>query len=1051
MSGPWPVFQSLADHAAAVEALPAEGTFPVRTAIVSSERQAHTLRKALLRAGKGAVLGGTRFVGAGTLAREILEADSVAFTPGEEALRPARILALLEDDLAFEYFHLDLLRSAPGWPEAFAGAISDLEGAGLDPTQLPVTSPPWRDVQRLWTLLDAAAGTSFTAARIYREATARLRSGARPGSGHVLAAVTGRESAVQARFLAALPDVHLAIIAARPLRVRHLERVEKLFGTDARTALETIPLPAATETERDILVRYLFAPPDVLALPERPHSTGPDGSVELSEHAGVEAELEAAAEWVAREVLERKTPLENVAVLVPAHDPLATLVAARIARLPWKDGAFPVHVAGGLPLVATAGGARALAVVRALRAFLPAEGLAAVLPSLTVKVGDRDHLHAGEAFEIAWGVASVGGTHASREGAVEWPLRLAERETQLAATIAAFTSDDEEREGKRLRKELERLRAVLPAVTALSSLARLVVEDRTLADIGPALCAFLGEWLRDPAKGTKVHELVSEDLEGARSDTVGAVISGVDALGVIEDCLLARRLPTVRFGSPAVYVGTLAGAAGLDFETVRVLGLAEGALPSAAREDAVLPDRLREEAGPLVPLSGDRVSAQLHAFDGALRAARSRIALSVPHSDMERSDRETSSLLIEVGAALGRPDPETKQVIPDLQSLGRTSFGKAREEANAFRAEHPVTQVQWLDHAARTSEIEPAWAMEPHVALASILALGSREGLGPADGILGDEGPFPAFPGLSPDHPISASALEALLGCPLRFLYQRILGWDDPAGAATVRELDPLSYGSLFHEVAETFYRAHGKAFVSHEGTLPGWKKKARAMAKEAFDGLRVGRPLVGKGVEEKERARLSRDVDSFLDYDWKRPLSRFVGVELSFRGLDLDAGEGKLHVHGYIDRVDVEGDHTVVRDLKSGRDHPRTGKEEGPTPTRDVQLGLYGLVAEKRAAEWGVPRKLQAAYVYPRNAAERAFRTDHALLEVATKRWLGVSHDLLAEGSFPPTPSSDDCKFCPVAVFCDGSGRAAASVDEAEGAVAAFFEMKTGDGEDGE
>ncbi|MGA8890175.1 MAG: PD-(D/E)XK nuclease family protein [Anaeromyxobacteraceae bacterium] len=1032
-------------------ALPAGGPLPVRTAIVSSERQAHALRRELVRSGQGAVLGGTRFVGAGTLAREILEDAGVPFTPGEEGLRPARILALLEDDLPLEHFDLELLRSTPGWPEALAGAVSDLEGAGLDPARLPTGSAQWRDVGRLWTLLDAAAGASFTGARIFREATARLRAGAALAGGPVLAPVTGRESAVQAAFLTALPGARLAVVAARPLRARHLERVERLFGPDARRALETAPLPTGSATDRDVLLRHLFAPADVLADPARPRGAGKDGTVELSEHSGVEAELEAAAEWVAREVLERKTPLEDVAVLVPAHAPLAALVAARLSRLPWQGGPFPVHVAGGLPLSATAGGARALAVVRALRAFLPAEGLAAVLPSLAVKAGDRDHLQVGEATEIAWSVASVGGNHASREGALEWPLRFAERETQLAATIAAFTPDDEEREGRRRRRELDRLRAVLPAVAALSSVARLVVEDRPLAEIGPALCAFLAGWLRDPTKGTKVHELLAEDLEGARGDAVGAHVAGVDALAVVEERILARSLPTVRFGSPAVYVGTLAGAAGLGFEAVRILGLAEGALPSAAREDAVLPDRLREEAGPLVPLSGDRAVAQLHAFDAALRAARSRIALSVPHSDMERSDRETSSLLIDVGAALGRPDPEARQVVPDLQSLGRTSFGRAREETDAFRSANPVTQAQRLDLAAGTSAVDPAWATERQLDLGRILALQAREGIGPSDGILGAKGPFPTLPGLSPDRPISASALETLVGCPLRFLYQRILGWDEPAGPATVRELDPLSYGSLFHEVAETFYRAHGEAFVAHQGTLAGWKKKARALAAEAFDALRVGRPLVGKGVEEKERARLLRDVDSFLEYDWKRPLTRFVGVELPFRGLTLDAGTGKLHVHGYIDRVDVEGDHTVVRDLKSGRDHPRAGEEAEPTPTRDVQLGLYGLVARRKAAEWGVPRKLQAAYVYPRNGAERDFRADHADLEAATKEWLAVSHDLLAERSFPPTPVSDDCTFCPFAVICDGSGRAAAAVDDSEGAVAAFFAMKTGVEKDGE
>ncbi len=144
----------------------------------------------------------------------------------------------------------------------------------------------------------------------------------------------------------------------------------------AREALEGATLPASGPIERDLLVRHLFASPEFLADPSRPRSKGPDGTVSLEEHSGVEAEVEAAAEWVAREVLERNTPLEEVAVLVPVADALAPLVASRIERLPWPGGTFPVHVAGGVPLAATAGGARALSLVRALRGFLSAEDLA---------------------------------------------------------------------------------------------------------------------------------------------------------------------------------------------------------------------------------------------------------------------------------------------------------------------------------------------------------------------------------------------------------------------------------------------------------------------------------------------------------------------------------------------------------------------------------------------------------------------------------------------------------------------------------------------------
>jgi RecB family exonuclease len=396
-----------------------------------------------------------------------------------------------------------------------------------------------------------------------------------------------------------------------------------------------------------------------------------------------------------------------------------------------------------------------------------------------------------------------------------------------------------------------------------------------------------------------------------------------------------------------------------------------------------------------------------------------------------------------VGAALGRPDDVKQSVIPDLESLRRTSFDPAREEVADFRAAHPVTEVQWLDHASATGEIPPTWKDGRQLSLGRILELRGHEGLTACDGLLGSVGPFPVLPGLAPEKPISASALETLVGCPLRFLFDRVMKWKEPAGPSSSRELDARTYGSLFHSVAERFYAAHGADFVARKGTFAQWRKKARAVAEEEFDALRVSQPLVGRGVEDKERNRLLRDLDSFLEYDWKLPLDRFVGVELAFDGLVIDAGAGELHVRGYIDRIDVEKGHALVRDLKSGNAHPRIGKEEDPTPTRDVQLGLYGLVARRKAKEWKLPANLQAAYVYPRSGEEREFRADHAGLETATKEWLGIAHGLLSERSFPPSLSKEDCKYCPFRVTCDGQERALAAVEEAEDAVAEFFALK--------
>lgn len=1079
---PYPVLGSLDDWSDAVAALPAPGPLPVRTVLVPSERHAHALRRALLASGRGAALAGTRFVRPVELAFELVRAAGVHFTPGEDGLRAARLRVLFDETLPLAHFDLALLRSAPGWDEAFARAIGELEAAGLEAGTLPDVHPALRDLGTIWRAADARAGRSWSAARILREAAALLSRGAAPDLGPVLVAATGHERAVEARFARALPQALIAVHAARPASPRHRARLEALWGPGAGTALEAAldaalahalaPDPArAGGSERDLVARFLFAPPRVLAAADRPRSAGPDGSVALEEHAGIEEELEAAADWVAREVLDHGTPPEELAILVPGGDPILSLVASRVGRLPWPaaapvpvpapapaapapEAAAPevVHVARGLPLASSTGGARALAVVRALRAFLPAGDVAVVLPALRAPIGERTHLSHDEAMAVAWSLGTAGGHAGHPAGALDWPERLARREVALAAALGRLPEDAPRRDRRGLERRLAELRAAGPALEALVAVARLVVEGRPFAELADAVVGFLEAWTLDPGDGPRVHQRLAERLEAARSDPLATALAGTDALDAVAAALGAIRVPTVRFGAPAVFVGTPQDAAGLSFRAVRILGLREGAVPSAPREDPVLPDALRARLDPTIPLAEDRVAAQLHAFDRAVRAARERLAFSAPRVDTDGTEHEPSALLVEVGAALGRPDAATGRAgppVPRLGELRRDAFEPARAAARRDREARPLTEGAWQDRAAARGERSPRWSEGAHLALDRIAALRADPPLVPrTEGLV--------VPGLSPERPISASALQRLLCCPRAFFYERILGWEEPAAAPSLGELDPLPYGTLFHLVMERFYEAHGARFTARERTLPEWQRLAASIAAAALADVLDELPLAGARVGDRELRRLGGDVRAFLAYDWALPgTRRFVAVERPFGDptpVALDCGGRTLYVHGCIDRLDVEDDHLLVRDLKTGRPHPRLGKEQGPTPVRDVQLALYAIVAKDRAAEWGLPRRVRAAYAYAsgRGDPERAFRDDFDALEAAGRSWLALAAQVLAEGAFAMTPLLEDCTFCPFRAVCgdEAPAHADAAIAAAGGALRAFHAQKTGAGE---
>jgi RecB family exonuclease len=428
--------------------------------------------------------------------------------------------------------------------------------------------------------------------------------------------------------------------------------------------------------------------------------------------------------------------------------------------------------------------------------------------------------------------------------------------------------------------------------------------------------------------------------------------------------------------------------------------------------------------------------------------------------DLARTEREPASLFVDAAAALARPTAAgaPPDPVPGTAALGGDYFRPADDRRIAFRRDRPVSESAWLDRVARVApEVPPAWSQEPVLALGRVDELRVLTGrLGPADGVLGPGDPFPQVPGLDPARPISASALQQLLQCPRMFLMRRILHWEEPAGAPSLRELDPAPYGSLLHRVVEAFYREHGQDFVAGKRSLREWQALGQAIADREFEAFLSEYPLVGDGVRRKELERLRESLRVFLSYDWGVPERRHVGVEMAFgepEPLSTAAGGVTLHLRGFIDRVDVEGGVTLVRDLKSGKPYPRTGAESGPTPVRDVQLGLYQLAAMKLASTWKTPRKVRAAYAYASGRAdveERAFRDDPEALEKATKDWLSTAARLLSARAFPPSADEGDCEYCPFQPLCGAAAplraRQGLEEEDEDGPLGRFRALKVED-----
>jgi RecB family exonuclease len=183
----------------------------------------------------------------------------------------------------------------------------------------------------------------------------------------------------------------------------------------------------------------------------------------------------------------------------------------------------------------------------------------------------------------------------------------------------------------------------------------------------------------------------------------------------------------------------------------------------------------------------------------------------------------------------------------------------------------------------------------------------------------------------------SASSLEAWVGCPVRWLVERLLGLEGLDG-----EREPLARGALAHaalrQVFERLRESRGSARLT-----PPRVAEAKRLLTQALDehaGM-----LSGLAPEQAPAVRrgLQADLERYLEYaaDAESPLepSRF---ELEFDGLDL--GEG-VSVRGRIDRVDEgPGGQAVVYDYK-GRSATPGSKWVGEGA---LQVALYMTAVER-------------------------------------------------------------------------------------------------------
>ncbi len=456
-------------------------------------------------------------------------------------------------------------------------------------------------------------------------------------------------------------------------------------------------------------------------------------------------------------------------------------------------------------------------------------------------------------------------------GRDRWESRLAVLESDLVSKRSRRDREGNGASGQWLQDRLDRL--------------------RNLRDFALPVIEFLGDFPHQQNWRSWLERLRRlSALALRRPQTVLSLLAELEPMGQVGPVTLAevrevlsQRLGVLRRDPPEkpygrVFVGTPGEACGRSFQVVFLPGLSEGIFPRKTNEDPLLPDSLRRRVSAQLPLLADKLREERRLLRVALAAASRRLIASYPRMDLVRGRSRVPSLyaLELLRAALGQ--------LPDLQELERTSAAASssrlgwtapRDPARAIDdAEYdlatlgPVLQAPksqdtgqgrylllvnpWLARSlrARYKRWRPAWSDDD-----GILVRSDAE----ARRILHKH--------RLRNRSYSATALEKFAACPYRFFLHSIQRLRPREEALAPERMDPLTRGSLFHEVQSRLFRRlrEEDLLPMNTGRLEPILSRADQILDQAAESFRERMAPILPSVWESEVEDLRIDLRTWI------------------------------------------------------------------------------------------------------------------------------------------------------------------------------------------
>lgn len=492
--------------------------------------------------------------------------------------------------------------------------------------------------------------------------------------------------------------------------------------------------------------------------------------------------------------------------------------------------------------------------------------------------------------------------------------------------------------------------ALLRLIDQLRAGLALLDSARTWSEVVTAVDSLLTGVFRSSPDRSGVRSAVRSlaDLDTiapsiSRERIVGAVTTRLDSIGL-----------RVGEEGAGVALGPIDDAVGRDLDTVCVVGMAEGLLPSLHRPDPLLPE------GAVEPPASELLDERYRVLQLALAAGTTHRMCSFPRGSMRGGGNRIPS----------------RWLLPTLSALARTAVDATHWQEDVAGCPSVTAIPSFVDGVLTPPAVlgpDPATTTE--LRLRALASDGWRAGPDAPEPLVRAHrmrrdrrlGVFSRYTGDASsasdlvtvlDRPVSPTRLEDWAQSPYLFYLGTVLGvrtLDDPAADI---EMDLRDYGDLVHAILQRYVTARIAS-----GGAPDREALMDALRVECEAAVSAAPGLLAP-LWRRRQILLAAELGRWFDEDaadaesgW-RPTDTELGfgrnspdapsVEVPFE-VTTSRGRRTLLLTGSIDRLDARAGTQRVTDYKTGKppgaeDRP---SQDDPTMTGTrFQLPLYAAAA---------------------------------------------------------------------------------------------------------